>query len=67
MFKRAGAAWNSRTPVWLHNGTKENLIAQIGAAIVICVALGLYDEYKSRRDFPEMYNRRAEVIELNHE
>jgi len=66
MFKRAEAAWNSRTPVWLHNGTKENLIAQIGAAFAFCVVMWAYDEYKIRRDFPSMRNH-AEVIELNHE
>lgn len=26
---RITQAWNSRTPVYLHNGTKENLIFQL--------------------------------------
>lgn len=27
--KRLEAAWNARTPTYLHNGTKENLIWQL--------------------------------------
>lgn len=55
MFKKLESAWNSRTPVWLHNGTKENLIFQIGTAIVVCGAIGAYHEYKDRRDFPHRH------------
>jgi len=57
MFKKAETAWNSRTPVYLHNGTKENVIFQIASATVIVGAMFAYDEYKSRRDFPEMYKK----------
>lgn len=49
MFKKLETAWNSRTPVWLHNGTKENLIFQISGAILIFLGLSAYDRWETRR------------------
>jgi len=60
MFKKLEAAWNARTPVWLHNGTKENLIFQIGTAVVLIGAMTAWDEYKNRRDFPSLYAKENE-------
>lgn len=57
MFKKLEVAWNARTPVWLHNGTKENLIFQISTAFILCAAMYAWDEYKNRRDFPSMYEK----------
>ena len=54
MFKKLEKSWNSRTPVWLHNGTKENLIFQFGATGVMVVAMyaySKYEEYKERRKY----------------
>lgn len=48
-FKKAEAAWNARTPVWMHNKTKENIIAQLIAAVVLLVSYCIYDEYKERK------------------
>lgn len=49
MFKKIETAWNSRTPVWLHNGTKENLAAQLGAAAVIVGGMMAYDALQERK------------------
>lgn len=49
MFKKLETAWNSRTPVWLHNGTKENIIAQLGATVILVGGMIAYDELKDRR------------------
>ena len=49
MFKKIETAWNSRTPVWLHNGTKENIIAQLGATVILVGGMIAYDELKDRR------------------
>lgn len=49
MFKKLETAWNSRTPVWLHNGTKENIAAQLGATVVVCGGMIAYGEWKDRR------------------
>lgn len=56
MFKNLESAWNSRTPVWLHNGTKENLIFQIGTTFVVIGVIVAHEEYKTRR---EIRNRNA--------
>lgn len=58
MFNTLEAKWNARTPVWLHNGTKENIIFQLTAAVVLCSAMFAWDEYKDRRDFPELHKAR---------
>lgn len=58
MFKRIETAWNARTPVWLHNGTKENIIFQLSAAVVLVGAQIAWREYNDRRDFPELYKVR---------
>lgn len=49
MFKKLEASWNSRTPVYLHNGTKENLIFQLALAVVLCGGMIAYDEWKDRK------------------
>jgi hypothetical protein len=46
-FKRIETAWNSRTPVWLHNGTKENYIFQF---TLVGVVLGIYIAVETVRD-----------------
>ena len=49
MFKKIETAWNSRTPVWLHNHTKENLVFQLGATVVFCGGMIAYHEWQDRR------------------
>jgi hypothetical protein len=39
-FKRLESWWNARTPVWLHNGTKENLAFQL--ILTALIILGFY-------------------------
>lgn len=57
MFKRLETAWNARTPVYLHNGTKENVIFQLALTVVLVGGMIAYDEYKERRDHPTLYNK----------
>ena len=56
-FKALEASWNARTPVWLHNRTKENLIFQLIATALLLVGFVAYDEYTYRRDYPEAAGR----------
>lgn len=57
MFKKAELAWNARTPIWLHNGTKENLIFQLGFTVVLIGVMMAHDAYKDRRDFPSLHDK----------
>lgn len=47
-LKRAEAAWNARTPEYLHNGTKANLIWQIKMTAALLLAMAAYEEAKTR-------------------
>jgi hypothetical protein len=58
MFKTLEAKWNSHTPVYLHNGTKENLIFQLALTVVFLGAMAAYDEYENRRYFPSYYEHK---------
>ncbi len=49
MFKRLELWWNARTPVWLHNGTKENFLFQFGAAVIIVGVIIAKDEWEERQ------------------
>ena len=51
-FKKLEAAWNARTPVYLHNGTKENFIFQLVLTVLLVggmIAKDSYDQRKARR------------------
>jgi len=48
MFKRLETSWNTRTPVWLHNRTKENIIFQL--SICVLLIFGMYTkDWNDRR------------------
>jgi len=49
MFKKLELAWNARTPVYLHNGTKENIIFQLSLAAVLVGGMIAWDAYKDFR------------------
>lgn len=49
MFNRLETVWNSHTPVYLHNRTKENFIFQLTLTGVIIGGWYAYDVYKERR------------------
>jgi hypothetical protein len=49
MFKRLENWWNARTPVWLHNGTKENFAFQIGMTLLIVLGFYAKDKLEERR------------------
>lgn len=49
-FKRLELWWNARTPVWLHNGTKENIIFQLGAAALILAGYSAKDWWDIRQE-----------------
>lgn len=49
MFKKIETAWNSRTPVWLHNGTKENLVFQLGTTVVLLGGIYAHDKIQDHR------------------
>lgn len=50
MFKNLEKAWNARTPVYLHNGTKQNIIFQL--TLVVLMLFGFYakDKWDERRE-----------------
>lgn len=48
MFKKLEKKWNAHTPVWLHNGTKENFVFQIGTAGVI-LGVMMYRAHREER------------------
>lgn len=54
MFKNLERAWNARTPVYLHNRTKENFIFQL--ALVALMLAGFYakDKYDERKRDKEL-------------
>jgi len=54
MFKKIETAWNSRTPVWLHNGTKENIAAQLGATVILLGGMYAHDKWQERRDLKKL-------------
>ena len=49
MFKKLENAWNSRTPVWLHNGTKENIAFQLGLTVLYLGVMIAYDRWQDRK------------------
>ncbi len=54
MFKKAEAAWNARTPVYLHNGTKENVVFQLALTVILVggmIAVTEIKERKAHREF----------------
>lgn len=55
MFKKLESKWNAHTPVYLHNGTKENIIFQLALTVVVVGAMVAYDAYRDRKDFPSYY------------
>jgi hypothetical protein len=50
MFKRIETAWNARTPVYLHNRTKENFIFQMILLGLLFGGLMGWDKYQERRE-----------------
>lgn len=60
MFKNLETWWNARTPVWLHNGTKENIMFQLGATVIIIGAMTAYDEWKYRRELQQIRKNHSE-------
>ena len=48
-FKSLETAWNARTPVYLHNRTKENFIFQLLLAAVIILGFMAHDEIQEYR------------------
>lgn len=50
MFKRLEESWNARTPVYLHNGTKENIIFQLALAVLLIFGIVTKDKLDERRD-----------------
>lgn len=58
MFKFIENWWNARTPKFMHNGTKENIIFQVIATVM--VLLGMHARHKAqerrwRKKFNETY------------
>lgn len=54
MFKTLEKKWNAHTPVYLHNGTKENIIFQLslgGLMILGFVLKDYWNERKLRREY----------------
>lgn len=49
-FKRLETAWNARTPVFLHNRTKENLIFQLIMAMMLILGMYAKDKYDERQE-----------------
>jgi hypothetical protein len=49
MFKRLEAAWNARTPKYLHNGTKENFLFQLALTVLMLLGIWAKDEWEERQ------------------
>ena len=52
MPKKLTAAWNARTPDYLHPYTRENLVWQLKLTAVLIVVLSgksAYEEYQERK------------------
>lgn len=48
MFKTLETKWNARTPVYLHNGTKENIIFQLTLTAIIILGFTVKDRWDER-------------------
>jgi ABC-type microcin C transport system permease subunit YejE len=48
MFKTLEAKWNARTPVYLHNGTKENIIFQLLLVVLLFIGFEVKDKWDKR-------------------
>lgn len=48
-FKRLENAWNARAPVYLHNGTKENIIFQLALVVLLTLGLNLKEKWDERQ------------------
>jgi hypothetical protein len=59
MFKKLEKKWNAHTPIWLHNGTKENFIFQLTAGVLIILGFTVRDRWEERR-----FNRRYPDLTL---
>lgn len=57
MFKRLETAWNSRTPEYLHNGTKANIIWQLKMTALFIVGMYVHDK---AQDFRQNRRRNKE-------
>lgn len=49
MFKRLEEKWNSKTPVYLHNHTWQNLVFQIGLLGLLLGGMAGYSRIQERR------------------
>jgi hypothetical protein len=49
MLKRLELWWNARTPVWLHNGTKENIIFQLSGLVLFILGFHAKDWWERRQ------------------
>lgn len=58
MFKTLESKWNAHTPVYLHNGTKENIMFQLALTVILLGGMAAYDAYRDRKDFPSYYENK---------
>lgn len=49
MFNPIESWWNARTPKFLHNGTKENIIFQVIATVMLLVGMHARHRILERR------------------
>jgi len=49
-LKKLETAWNSRTPDYLHHGTKQNIIWQLKITAGMLAAMWIYDWYETWRN-----------------
>lgn len=50
MFKRLETSWNAHTPKFLHNRTKENLIAQLICTVLLIAGFVAKDKWDARQE-----------------
>lgn len=48
-LRRLETAWNARTPKFLHNGSKENIIFQLTLAVLIFLGYVVKEKVDDRR------------------
>ena len=62
-FKRLETSWNARTPKFLHNRTKENLIFQLTLTALLLIGINLKGWWDDRQEKKRL-RLKSNVIKL---
>jgi len=56
-FKKLESAWNARTPVYLHNRTKENFLFQLALTPIVIGGIVLWQRYRDAQEDKKWTNK----------